>query len=154
MSGVEVADATSYDVAHVAEHMRMADMVEVWDSSNKSPLDALQSSVDCSLITRAVRYSGVPVAIFGLSVHNERVGSPWLLATDKSLTQPAQFLRIGYPVVASFLDETPLLVNFVHSQNEASKRWLRKLGFIIEAPARYGVENEMFHRFSMEKTDV
>ena len=153
MSEVEVGDVTDQDVHHVASHVRDGDRREVWAAANVSPHHSLARSVSVSDYARVVKFHGEPCAIFGLACH-PRAGSPWLLGTSLALTIPFQFLRIGRPAVAHMLSLRPYLINFVHTDNHASKRWLSRLGFVIEPAARYGVEGERFHRFTMERPDV
>ena len=153
MSGVELDTVTEQDVHHVATHMRDADRREVWAAANVKPHFSISRSVANSEYSRVVRYDGEPCAIFGVACY-KHAGSPWLLGTNLVLTRPRQFLQLGIPAVAHMLSLRPFLMNFVHTDNHASKRWLLRLGFVIDPAARYGVEGERFHRFTMERPDV
>jgi hypothetical protein len=39
------------------------------------------------------------------------------------------------------------LINFVHTDNEKSIRWLRWIGFTIAAPVPFGIKQHLFHPF-------
>lgn len=140
-------------IEYVAENMREADAEEVWASSMSTPKEALLSSIAVSDYVNVAYADDTPLVIFGLvkgDVLSGR-GTPWLLGTEDALKYKRQFLLQTPAVIREMLTICPVLENFVHDKNRVSIRWLRWLGFTIEAPQATGVNGEMFHRFYMRK---
>jgi len=152
ISEVKLVRPTAEAIRFIADTMREADRVEVMAASGRTPFDALQLSVDRSSFVAVVEADGVPVTILGLVVHDILSGSgvPWLLSSEHALKHKRQFLELSPPVIQEMLTICPKLVNYVHSENRLSIRWLTWLGFTIEEPKPIGAHGEMFHRFSME----
>ncbi len=132
--------------------MRKADREEIIASSWRAPYEALRDSVSRSSFAVVVEIDGVPVTILGLVVHDilSGCGVPWLLSSEHALKHKRQFLELSPPAIQEMLSICPKLVNYVHSENKISIRWLKWLGFVIEDAKPVGVNGEMFHRFSME----
>lgn len=153
---VTVRAARLADIAYVAENMREADRAEVWASSHAMPGKALTESLRVSTAAWTGLYDDRPVCMFGVSPLNmvAGIGSPWLLGTDELLHRRAAFLRRCRPYVARMLRVYPKLVNHVDDRNEASKRWLRWLGFTLCEPEPYGPDRRLFRPFYLEVSHV
>lgn len=146
---------TPAHIQYVADNMRQADAVEVWASSNATPLEALEKSLELSDYATTVCADGHPLVIMGL-VKGGMLGTgvPWLLGTDDALKYKRHFLTESRQVVQEMLDICPHLYNHVHDKNYVSVRWLKWLGFMMDDPAPHGPNGELFHRFYMRKEDV
>ena len=75
--------------------------------------------------------TGLPEFIFGVTPVDDQpaIGSPWMLATeDFKITK--DWLRMCRDEIYPQMDKTfPILMNYVHKDNQESIRWLRWLGF-------------------------
>jgi len=136
----------------IADDMRQDDIDEVWSSHHLSPMNALIDGVCESEICVIVTINNNPVVMLGLVIRNAvlGIGSPWLLGTNAALQHKREFIKNIDGVIDDMLNICPSLTNYVHVNNKKSIRWLKRIGFIIEKPARYGLENEFFHRFHLE----
>lgn len=141
----------------VAENMRQDDIEEVWASHRSLPFDALMTSWKLSNLSSIVEINGELCAMFGvrkMDVLSGR-GVPWMLSTNH-LVVPAnarEFLKGTKSIVAEMLDACPLLQNYVYTKNRLSIRWLKWIGFTIEAAEPAGKGGELFHRFHMTKAE-
>lgn len=137
----------------IADTMRDADRVEVWESHRLTPHQALEYGLKLSDYAVVVEADGVPVAAFGLTKECVLTGAgvPWMLTSSKSLNYKREFLLQSPAVVAEMLNICPRLSNYVHADNRVSIRWLKWLGFTIDEPMPVGVNKALFHRFHFER---
>jgi len=78
-------------------------------------------------------------------------GVAWLLGTESALEYKREFLTQVQVVIEDMLTICPKLFNYVHAKNTVSISWLKRIGFVFEAPTPYGYDDELFHRFYLER---
>jgi hypothetical protein len=132
--------------------MREIDRREVWASHRHTPLEALRSSLECSVRAWTAEWRGEVAAMFGVSNLGSLlgfIGCPWLLGSDM-LERPEvarglfvrQMPHYNWRMGRGFLR----LENFVHAENRKAIRWLSWLGYkIAQEPAR--INGEEFYLF-------
>lgn len=152
MSVVRYERPTDDAIKFIADNMRQGDAIEVMASGEHTPIEALTLSVKSSDSAVVVFIDDVPVAAFGLVRRDYLSGSgvPWLLSAEQALAHRRKFLELSPQVIDEMLQICPKLVNFVHSENKVSIRWLKWLGFVLEEAEPIGKNGAMFHRFSKE----
>lgn len=129
--------------------MREADVTEVWLSSHRTPHEAMTEGFEASVIAWTIMEGDTPIGMFGVSSGSllGNMGTPWLLGTDAMLKIQRQFIRESM----KYLDEChklyPRLVNFVHTGNVQSLRWLMWMGFDFDGPIKAGPDDAEFFRF-------
>jgi hypothetical protein len=74
-----------------------------------------------------------------------------MLGTPLLNRHPRILQRLAPEYVGIMLKAFPHLMNFVHTKNTRSVRWLKRLGFHLHAPELYGTRGELFHRFEMHR---
>jgi hypothetical protein len=84
--------------------------------------------------------------MFGVT-QTANCGYPWLLGSAEVERIPVTFLRASRHYVDHFLKLCAGLENYVDARNTLSIQWLKWLGFMIEDPQPFGVEQRLFHRF-------
>lgn len=141
--------AVREDCAILAPKMRKQDAQEVWHSDGMSPLEALEMSYDaaeeCNTI---IDDDGEVIGIFGVSpAGGKRIGSPFLLASDKLPTVAKEFIPQSKEWIEKIHENYDLLFNYVHADNKISMRWLRWLGFNFIQKLEYGVNPSHFYEF-------
>jgi hypothetical protein len=139
----------------IAANMRQADVDEVWASNHHTPIDALINGLKVSDRSVVVIVDDEPCAMIGLVIRDilSGVGVPWLLSTDGALKNKRNFLIQVPSVIDEMLTVCPKLFNYVHIKNKISINWLRRIGFTIDKPLPYGVDNELFHKFHLERSN-
>lgn len=136
------------DLPVLAKNLRKADIEELKASTGLTVDVALRESVAASQEVNTIVLDGEPVGIFGVARLRDIVGCPWLVGTDKITTIGLPFLRGSAEWVKEQNDNFPVLVNYVHANNEAAIQWLRFLGFkFIRLIEHYGVGKEPFYEF-------
>jgi hypothetical protein len=145
----EIVPASEAHVALVAANMRQADRDEIWASHHALPEDSLRRGVRNSTQAWAAIIGGEVCCLFGVTPRSFATGdgTPWMLGTDGIVRHQYRFLRDSIECADAMNREYPTLVNYVSDANEASKRWLRWLGFTLDDPAPYGIEGQLFRRF-------
>jgi len=136
------------DCQELAPNLRQADKDEVLASNGLSPLEALQASYevsqDCYTITDR---EGKTIGMFGVA-DNGVFSSPWMLASDGILSIQKAFLRQGKEWVEDIAQKNPVLINYVHRDNDKAIRWLKFLGFTFTTLVpEYGVGKGPFYQF-------
>ncbi len=153
MSVIKFEKPTTEMVEYIAANMRDEDRKEVWAARNRTPHQALIDGWNESHFVTVVTVDGVPCVMLGLVKRDVLSGHgvPWLLGTEGALKHRKQFLKLSPPVIQEMLQLCPMLYNYVHVENTLSITWLRWLGFTICDAEPYGVQNEMFHKFFIER---
>lgn len=149
--GVDLRAVEPGDAEWFAARMRQSDKDELTAASGPDLERTLRLSVAHSRDMAAVAMLGdEPIALFGFAPWGlmSQIASPWLVGTDALLKQGRALNRLGRDYCARATSEFPVLVNYVDVRNTASVRWLRGLGFKMDAPAPFGVEGRLFMRFS------
>jgi len=147
MARIDVVAAAAGHVAPIAARMRHADREEAWAAARLEPEAALRLSLAASPLAWTGRVDGRPECMFGVGAG----GIPWLLGSDAVERYATGFLRRNRPYVTRMLETFGHLSNWVDARNTASIRWLRWLGFTIEAPRPFGPSNLPFHPFWMTR---
>lgn len=147
---MHIAPATLEQAGALAGRLRQSDREELTAATGSEDHRFLieQSIVGssqawaCMLADRVVGLGGVtPVG------HMAYVGSPWFVAADEISRHATTFLRHSRKKTQAMLREYDLLTNWVDARNTASIRWLKWLGYIVEAPAPFGAWQLPFCRF-------
>lgn len=151
---IEFVPPTVEMVESIAADMRDADAAEVWASNHYTPLESLMKGWKVSDFTTIAVCSGEPLVMIGLVKRDLLTGSGvvWMLGANKSLNYKKEFFRQTKPVIDEMLTICPRLCNMVHNKNTSSIQWLKWLGFTIDNPVQHGPDNELFHRFHLERS--
>lgn len=145
----EIVPAREEYVGFVAANMRQADRDEIWASHHLRPEQALRRCLRETPKAFAAVIDGEVCCLFGVTPRSILTGHGmlWMLGTDGIVRHQYRFLRDSIECADAMNREYPILMNYVSDANEASKRWLRWLGFTLDDPAPYGVERQLFRRF-------
>jgi hypothetical protein len=147
---------TAEHIEFIAEHMRAADVEEIWASGQFLPLRALRLAVLISEEALTGMADGVPICIFGVGRKSllDTTGIPWLLGTDAIERHAKGFMQRNRTIIKAWRERYELLENWVDSRNTKSVAWLRWLGFTIQEASPYGAFGLPFHHFEMRRSDV
>ncbi len=157
MSRARLVPTTLSHIEHVAKHMRESDRMEVWASTNDTPMDALTNSVALTDGAETVLIDEAPACICGVAriPRFASVGVPWMLGTAQIESRQLPFLRLCREWIQRERAAWPLLLNYSDARAVRTHRWLQWLGFTLYDPTPFGVENMMFRRFELRgQTDV
>ena len=142
-----VVQSEAWMVAMVAHNLRPIDSREVFDACGSDPAAAVLDSFDKSCMAWTGIVGGAPVATFGVVPCGDRDGIPWLVGTRQLENVQFTFAKLSRPYLSAMLERFDMLHNHVAAYNELSIRWLRWLGFTIDAPVPVGPGGAMFHHF-------
>ena len=77
-----------------------------------------------------------------------------MVGTDAIDRHAFAFIKGSRSAIRTLFAQWGRLYNLVDARNTRAVRWLRFLGFTIEKPIPYGVENLPFHPFHLEVSHV
>ncbi len=145
--------ATIEHAAWLGPRLRQADVLEVEAASGVPAADALVQAVQNSWQAHTWMLDGQPLFIAGVVGHpdDEKLGIPWMLASDEADRHPRRYLAGAHEYVKSFFERHDTLLNFVDNRNIKAQRWLHWLGFQIGDPRPFGVAGLPFRPFWMDK---
>lgn len=141
---------TREHISAVLNDIRQADVDELWAAAMTTPEKEMIRHID-GATTGLV--DGVPVCVFGVTHTNDisGVAIPWLITTNRLEKHARLFLAHCRGVVMGMRSGCRLLVNYVDARNTRAIKWLRWLGFTLDAePIAFGVQGFPFYRFTME----
>jgi hypothetical protein len=146
-----IIPATMVHVDFIASRMREADALEAWAIARFKPREALEYSLAKSLQAWTWMQNGEPACMWGVDADSilGPVGHPWLLTTSLVDRYPITFLRGSLNALKRMQSVFPELTNWVDARHVVCVRWLRWLGFAIEAPVPLGPFGLPFHRFTL-----
>lgn len=141
--------ATDDDIQFIADNIWHEDETEVLAAGNASVLSAIQHAAFHSKACVVAKIGDMPLVIYGLHKRSvlSTTGVPWMLNATQSKKYRREFMVYTRQVIDEMLDECELLVNYVHSGNRTSIKWLTALGFTIDNPVPNQKTGELFHKF-------
>lgn len=151
MADVLIRPTEPGDARTLYENLRLSDFAECLAYGKPDMLAGIEDSVRRSPMCWTAFIDGELAAILGCGVISLMggVGSPWMLGTPV-LDRHSRVLVRETPVyIGRMLNAFPHLLNYVHTDNVTSKRWLRRLGFTLHKAVPYGARGELFHPFEM-----
>lgn len=150
-----MAEHASFEhVLHVEKYMRAADVAELEAAGQcrESIRQAWRASSHCFTL----RLGGEVAMVYGVVPASILTGSGviWALGTDDVTRKAKSFLPESRRCLDDCLSAYNHLYNWVDTNNMASRRWLKWLGFEIQEVAPYGPLQSPFHRFDMRASNV
>ncbi len=137
----------------LALNMRDGDRDEVKAMTGDTPITALIRSCMITPYPVAVMNGDEVLSIFGVAepaILAPGYGIPWFLANKNAHHFTRAYAELVPPVMEMYRGAYTKLSNYVDARNTRSVRWLKRLGFTLDAPVAFGVEDRPFHRFWME----
>lgn len=149
-----IREATIEDAFALAPRLRAADRAELEAQGHLDMDVVLAESIAVSTPPLAFEVAGEVHALFGCAP-GPGYGIPWLLGSEAlfSVSNQKALLALPFEHVPQWLDQYGVLLNMVHTENDKSIRWLKRIGFTIE-PAVQIEGGAFFHPFTMRKQPV
>lgn len=154
---IEMRAPRAEDADLLAATLRPADRDEVEACTGLSAAEAIRLALRVSSLAWAIEIDDRLAILGGVRAISilEGTGSPWMLATVQVEHFPGALTKIGMQYCGVSLSEFPHLINFVDARNTKAIRWLRRLGFQLDAePIPYGHAQLPFYRFEMRSSHV
>lgn len=147
----KIVPAEPEHVEALVNRIRRADLDEL-ASCGVDPMTALLMSLALSTEAFTWMHGTEVVAVFGVAPDPEHVGvgCPWMIGTDRIRREARFVIEESRALIDRFNRQYPLLENYIHPGNTASKRWLQWCGFQFGEPEPYGAKGELFLPFFKE----
>ena len=151
MVKASIRPITREDAQYIGEHLRADDIAEM-EALGAEPSRAVALCVASSDYAWVGCFDDVPALAFGCTKGMlSNWGEIWALGTDACTGHPREMLQIGRSEVQRMLEIYPLLENHCDARYKRALRWLRGLGFTVEAPEPYGPNGFPFCRVYIKK---
>ena len=149
---IEIREIEEGDIAVLVRNMRKHDVQEVNAATRMGVRNAVETSVNLSTYAKTGLVNDELVCMWGVCPISliSSSGSPWMLGTDLIEKKQRIFLRRSKPWLEDIKKDYKTLENHVDERNTLSVRWLKWLGFEMKKAEPYGVNGELFHKFTME----
>ena len=149
---IEIREVENGDVAVLVRNMRKHDVQEVNAATRMGVRNAVETSLNLSTYAKTGLVNDELVCMWGVCPISliSSSGSPWMLGTDLIEKKQRIFLRRSKPWLEDIKKDYKTLENHVDERNTLSVRWLKWLGFEMKKAEPYGVNGELFHKFTME----
>ena len=149
---IEIREVEDGDIAVLVRNMRKHDVQEVNAATRMGVRTAVETSVSLSTYAKTGLVNDELVCMWGVCPISllSSSGSPWMLGTDLIEKKQRIFLRRSKPWIEDIRKDYKQLENHVDERNTLSVKWLKWLGFEMNKAAPYGVNGELFHKFTME----
>lgn len=144
------------DVLAIADDMRECDLVELYRTNGKPPVSSLVESYEKSEYCWVAYQDDKPVMIFGtvrFSVIGNK-GIPWMIGTNKLMQHPKELMKTSHEYVGKMKSVYSEMENYVDAENISSIKWLEKIGFKMHEAVPFGINGELFHKFTWSEKDV
>lgn len=152
MADVLIRPTRIEDAVELAQNLRESDLAELRAYGHAQSNDeVIRRSVASSIMAWSAYIDGELACIMGVAPLSitSGIGSPWMFGTPVLDKHNRVLVRNTPEYIARMLKAFPHLVNFVHSKNRTSVRWLRYLGFTLHEAKPYGTLGEPFQFFEM-----
>lgn len=150
-----LVDPTPEGIAHIAQHLRLADQEEVYACSGTRDFHAvLRRSVSCSDdVLMGTTPDGEPLGLFGVVTVSllSNIGTPWMLATEGARLHQRALIRGGRAYSVAMLEQYERLENRVDARNLRAVAWLQRCGYTVHPPVPFGALRLPFHLFTMTR---
>lgn len=148
---ITFAKATLEDAEYVGRRLRAADLMEVMALGFRG-VDAVVYSFHDSDECYTAFADGRPCMVFGMmDPPLGEVGYVWALGTDDCTRYPVSMVRYGRRFLQRFLARRPELMNWCDARYGKALKWLKAIGFRVEAPAPFGERGELFCKIEARK---
>lgn len=156
---VNVRSTYPGDIAELIVLMRESDRRELRAAhGDRSPHDIVREAYGLTPQPKTARTDdGHMLALFGVVPVGPiltAVGAPWMLATQRLDRYPSKLMSISRDYIAMMHERYPVMINYVDARNNASIRYLKRLGFTIDDPKPFGYAGLPFHRFHLGLSNV
>lgn len=132
------------DLLEIARNLPEIELKEIKAVSGRSAEDEILESY-MSSESHIFYVEGKPAAAFGI---DRKTGQIWCLPSKIMQQHPRDFLVEGRKWIGEWRKDHTLW-NYILDENEASKRWLSKMGAIFDAPFTWN--GNIWRKFVIQK---
>lgn len=119
-------------VKYIEERLRPIDKKELQGAYTSVTKCAIHEFCDNFL---AFGEKGEPIAIYGIVKYPiDGCHAVWMVATTEIKNYKKELITMGLDEIGRFIKEYGPVTNYISTDNEASRRWLKRAGAVFDAP--------------------
>lgn len=137
---VTVRPSTLLDIYAMKDRLSSECKAEVSASHGHSAEESLLWCYTSSAVKLTLEVGGEAVAMFGLqeSRDSSRIGCAWVLTAPEAAKIPVTLVKLSKRYLQMFLEERPVLFNWIDARFIRSIAWVKALGGDVTSPQPYG----------------
>lgn len=119
-------------VKYIEEHLRPIDKKELQGAYTSVTKCAMYEFCDNFL---AFSEKGEPIAIYGIVKYPiDGLHAVWMVGTTKINNYKKELITVGLKEIGRFIKEYGPVTNYISTDNNESRRWLKKAGAVFGTP--------------------
>ena len=119
-------------VKYIEEHLRPIDKKELQGAYTSVTTCAMHEFCDNFL---AFGKKGEPIAIYGIVKYPiDGLHAVWMVGTTKINNYKKELITVGLKEIGRFIKEYGPVTNYISTDNNESRRWLKKAGAVFGTP--------------------
>lgn len=119
-------------VKYIEEHLRPIDKKELQGAYTSATTCAMHEFCDNFL---AFGKKGEPIAIYGIVKYPiDGLHAVWMVGTTKINNYKKELITVGLKEIGRFIKEYGPVTNYISTDNNESRRWLKKAGAVFGTP--------------------
>ena len=145
------------DIKMLADNMHYLDKLELgYSNPEYTLLEALQVSVNSSLLCWTALWDDIPAVMFGVCPTADKgIGRAWLLNDRRKTEYTRSFMRFSQEYIEKMQAPFDILFNYVWEEHVESLLWLTWLGFINKgAIPKYNNHGKTFNLMARYKESI
>lgn len=141
------------DVSALVLDISPGDLAEIVAVSGLNYVKTIEDAIGVSTRCYSAFRGDKLLGIFGVAPYAALcgIGSPWALTTDECSRAGIFATKCARMLINVTEREYPRLLNYIDARQTRNIRWLKKLGYTIHDPERYGVADRLFHKFELNR---
>lgn len=119
-------------VKYIEEHLRPIDKKELQGAYTSVTKCAMYEFCDNFL---AFGKNGKPIAIYGIVKYPiDGRHAVWMVGTTEIKNYKKELITVGFEKISRFIKEYGPVTNYISTDNNESRRWLKKAGAVFGTP--------------------
>ena len=119
-------------IKYIEEHLRPIDKKELQGAYTSVTKCAMHEFCDNFL---ALGKNGKPIAIYGIVKYSiDGHHAVWMAGTTEIKKYKKELVTIGLNEISRFIKEYGPITNYISTDNNESRRWLKKASAVFDAP--------------------
>lgn len=119
-------------VKYIEKHLRPIDKKELQGAYTSVTTCAMHEFCDNFL---AFSEKEEPIAIYGIVKYPiDGLRAVWMVGTTEIKKYKKELITIGFKEIGRFIKEYGPVTNYISTDNNESRRWLKKAGAVFDAP--------------------
>lgn len=150
-SGYGIVPATVEHAEILALNLTLIDIESLELTASTSALEAIKTSIACSVEAYAGVFNDEPYIVFGVAQPTmlSDIGVPWMISSSAIKNHGLEFVRQARAVVKVMAERYETLESYIDARYTNTIRMFKAIGFKVSPAAPYGDGGLLFHKLTL-----